>query len=81
MIWILTYFIIGFVVALIAYDYHCKDCKKNYPNFTWEQYSKYENPILASWICAMFWPGVIICTIVCYISEIPFKYIRKRNGL
>lgn len=50
---LLTYFIIGFVIGLFIYDYHCKDFNKTNKNrqnkLTWEEYNQREYPGGAMW--------------------------------
>ena len=80
---ILTYFIIGFVISLFIYDYHCKDFKKKNREFklTWEEYSYREGPGLCMTIAMIFWPVLAIISACYFIFQYPIDYIKKRNGI
>ena len=82
---ILTYFIIGFVVGLFVYDYHCKDFKKSYEHrelkVTWEEYSRREGPGVCMAFAIVLWPVLAIIAICYYMFQYPIDYIKKRNGI
>ena len=80
---ILTYFIIGFVVGLFVYDYHCKDFNKKNREFklTWEEYSRRENPGFAMGFAIVLWPVVAIIAICYYMFQYPIDCIKERNGI
>ena len=80
---ILTYFIIGFVVGLYTYVYHCKDFnKKNREvKLTWEEYSRRENPGFAMGFAIVLWPVVAIIAICYYMFQYPIDCIKERNGI
>ena len=82
---ILTYFIIGFVVGLCTYDYHCKDFNKINKNrqvkLTWEEYSNEEGPGGAMAFAIVLWPVVAIIAICYYMFQYPIDCIKERNGI
>lgn len=79
----LTYFIIGFVVGLFIYDYHCKDFNKKNRQFklTWEEYSSREGPGLCMAFAIVLWPVFVIITICYYMFQYPIDRIKERNGI
>ena len=81
----LTYFIIGLIVGLFIYDYHCKDFNKENKNsqfkVTWEEYSRREAPGLCMANAIILWPILLLITIGYYTFQYPIKYIKKRNGI
>ena len=82
---ILTYFIIGFVVGLFVYDYHCKDFKKSYEHrelkVTWEEYSRREGPGFAMGLAIFMWPFLLLIAICYYMFQYPIDCIKKHNGI
>ena len=82
---ILTYFIIGFVVGLCIYDYHCKDFNKRNRNrqfkLTWEEYSVIEGPGLCMAFAIFMWPLLLLIAICYYMSQYLINWIKKRNGI
>ena len=82
---ILTYFIIGFVVGLFIYDYHCKDFNKKNKNrevkLTWEEYSNKEELGVCMAFEIVLWPFLLLIFICYYIFQYPLDYIKKRNGI
>lgn len=82
---ILTYFIIGFVISLFIYDYHCKDFTKINKNrqykLTWEEYSRKEG--IGAWVTfsIVLWPMLAIISACYFIFQYPIDYIKKRNGI
>ena len=82
---ILTYFIIGFIVGLCVYDYHCKDFKKSYEHrelkVTWEEYSRREGPGFAMGFALILWPILAIIGACYFIFQYPIDCIKKRNGI
>lgn len=82
---ILTYFIIGFIVSLCAYDYFCKDFNKINKNrqykLTWEEYSNREGPGLCMAFAIVLWPVFVIITICYYMFQYPIDRIKERNGI
>ena len=80
---ILTYFIIGFVVGLCVYDYHCKDFNKKNKQFklTWEEYSNREGPGLCMAFAIVLWPILAIIGACYFIFQYPLERIRERNGI
>lgn len=80
---ILTYFIIGFVVGLFIYDYHCKDFNKKNKEFklTWEEYSRREGPGFFMGFAIILWPILLLIAICYYTFQYPIDYIKKRNGI
>lgn len=79
----LTYFIIGFIVGLFIYDYHCKDFNKKNSQFkvTWEEYSRREAPGLCMAIAIILWPILAIIGACYFIFQYPIDCIKKRNGI
>ena len=82
---ILSYFIIGFVIGLVVYDYHCKDFNKKNKNMqfklTWEEYSRRENPGFFMGFAMFLWPILAIIGACYFIFQYPIDYIKKRNGI
>jgi hypothetical protein len=82
---ILTYFVIGFVVGLFIYDYHCKDFKKSYEyrelKVTWEEYSRRENPGFFMGFTMFLWPILAIIGACYFIFQYPIDCIKKHNGI
>jgi uncharacterized membrane protein len=80
---ILTYFIIGFVIGLFIYDYHCKDFNKKNREFklTWEEYSRREAPGLCMAFAIILWPILAIIGACYFIFQYPLERIRERNGI
>jgi hypothetical protein len=82
---ILTYFVIGFVVGLFVYDYHCKDFTKINENrqykLTWEEYSRRENPGFFMGFVMVLWPIIVIIFICYYMFQYPIDCIKERNGI
>lgn len=80
---ILGYFIIGFVVGLFAYDYHCKDFNKKNKQFklTWEEYSRRENPGFFMGFAMILWPILAIIGACYFIFQYPLERIKERNGI
>jgi uncharacterized membrane protein len=80
---ILTYFIIGFVVGLFIYDYHCKDFNKKNKQFklTWEEYSRREGPGFCMAFAIVLWPFFLLVGICYYMFQYPIECIKKRNGI
>ena len=82
---ILTYFIIGFVVGLFVYDYHCKYFKKSYEHrelkVTWKEYSRREGPGFAMGFALILWPILAIIGACYFIFQYPLERIRERNGI
>ena len=82
---ILAYFVIGFVVGLCVYDYHCKDFKKSYEHrelkVTWEEYSRRENPGFFMRFAIILWPFLLLIAICYYIFQYPIDCIKKHNGI
>lgn len=82
---ILTYFIIGFVISLLIYDYHCKDFTKINKNrqykLTWEEYSRKEG--IGAWVTfsIVLWPILVIIFICYFIFQYPLECIKERNGI
>ena len=82
---ILTYFIIGFVIGLFIYDYHCKDFNKENKNrqykLTWEEYSRRE--LMRGWITfvIILWPILLLIAICYYMFQYPIDQIKERNGI
>lgn len=83
--YILTYFIIGFVAGLFIYDYHCKDFNKKNKTYqvklTWEEYARREGPGLSMAIAIVLWPVLAIISACYFIFQYPIDYIKKRNGI
>jgi hypothetical protein len=79
----LTYFIIGFIVGLFIYDYHCKDFNKKNSQFklTWEEYSRRENPGFFMGFAMILWPILAIICICYFIFQYPLERIKERNGI
>lgn len=81
----LIYFIIGFVVSLVIYDYHCKDFSKKNRNrqvkLTWEEYSRREG--IGAWVTfsIVLWPILAIICICYFIFQYPLECIKERNGI
>lgn len=84
-LYILTYFIIGFIVGLYIYDYHCKDFNKKNKTYqcklTWEEYSNKEGPGACMGFAIVIWPFFLVVAICYYIFQYPIEYIKKRNGI
>ena len=82
---ILTYFIIGFVVGLCAYDYHCKDFHKINKNrqvkLTWDEYVNKKDPGFAMGFAIVLWPVVAIIAMCYYMFQYPIDCIKERNGI
>ena len=80
---ILTYFIIGFVVGLFIYDYHCKDFNKKNREFilTWEEYSLREGPGVCMTFAIILWPILAIIGACYFIFQYPLERIREHNGI
>jgi hypothetical protein len=82
---ILTYFVIGFVVGLFIYDYHCKDFNKKNKKYqyklTWEEYSRQEGPGGVMGFAIILWPILILIAICYYMFQYPIDCIKKRNGI
>ena len=82
---LLVYFIIGFVVGLFVYDYHCKDFNKINKNrqfkLTWEEYSNKEGPGFGMALAIVLWPVFVVIAICYYTFQYPIDYIKKRNGI
>lgn len=79
---ILTYFIIGFVVGLFVYDYHCKVFKESYElKVTWEEYARRKGPGFAMGFALILWPILAIMGACYFIFQYPIDYIKKRNGI
>ena len=80
---ILTYFIIGFVVGLFVYDYHCKDFNKKNRQFklTWEEYSNREGPGFCMAFAIILWPFLLLVAICYYMFQYLIDYIKERNGI
>ena len=82
---ILTYFMIGFVVGLFIYDYHCKDFTKINRNrqykLTCEEYSRREG--IGAWMVFAItsWPILAIICICYFIFQYPLECIKERNGI
>ena len=81
----LVYFIIGFIVGLFIYDYHCKDFNKINKNrqykLTWEEYSRQECPGGIMGCAIVFWPILLLIVICYYIFQYPVDRIKERNGI
>lgn len=80
---ILTYFIIGFIVGLFVYDYHCKDFNKKNREFkiTWEEYARRENPGFTMGFALILWPILAIIGACYFIFQYPLECIKERNGI
>ena len=80
---ILTYFIIGFIVGLFVYDYHCKDFNKKNREFkiTWEEYARRENPGFTMGFALILWPILAIMGACYFIFQYPLECIKERNGI
>ena len=82
---ILTYFIIGFIVGLFVYDYHCKDFNKENKNrqykLTWEEYAHQEGPGACMGFTIVLWPVLLIIVICYYMFQYPIDRIKERNGI
>lgn len=82
---ILTYFIIGFVISLVIYDYHCKDFNKinesRQYKLTWKEYSRRED--IEAWMAfaITLWPVLLLIVICYYIFQYPVDCIKERNGI
>lgn len=82
---ILTYFIIGFVVGLFVYDYHCKDFNKKNKNrqfkLTWSEYASKSEPGTCMTVAIILWPILLIIAICYYMFQYPIDCIKKHNGI
>lgn len=83
--YILTYFIIGFVVSLFVYNYYCKDFNKKNKNrqfkITWKEYAHRENPGFSMAVAIILWPVLLLITICYYMFQYPINCIKKNNGI
>lgn len=82
---ILTYFIIGFVVGLFIYDYHCKDFNKKNKNrqfkLTWEEYTHKNDPGFCMAFAIILWPFFLLVGMFYYMFQYPIDCIKKHNGI
>ena len=82
---ILTYFVIGFVVGLLIYNYYCKDFNKKNKNrqfkLTWEEYARREVPGLSMAIAMFLWPILLLIAVCYYMFQYPLDCIKKHNGI
>ena len=82
---ILVYFIIGFVIGLFTYDYHCKDFNKKNENrqfkLTWDEYAIVEGPGLCMAFAIVLWPILLLVAICYYIFQYLIDCIKKHNGI
>lgn len=82
---ILTYFVIGFVVGLFIYDYHCKDFNKKNKNrqfkLTWEEYAHKHDPGFCMAFAIILWPFFLLVGMFYYMFQYPIDCIKKYNGI
>ena len=82
---ILVYFIIGFIVGLFIYDYHCKDFNKINKNrqvkLTWDEYANKKDPGFSMSFAIILWPMFAIVAICYYAFQYPIDCIKKHNGI
>lgn len=81
MIFLIVYFIIGFIIGLIQFDKDCKKYKEKYSNLTWQSYCNMQEPYIALSAIIIMWPVILIIYLIYCICIIPINWIKKHNGI